>query len=289
MLNINDYQSIHERKSHFDYNIPYNTYPCTIPLDFNSVPLHWHEEAEFIYIKKGRGTILADGKEYEVEANDIAFILPGIVHGIFQLEQETMEYENIIFDSKMFASTLDGFYDSFLLPFFECAVSLPTIFKSGVTGYESIKRYLDSNDNISMHREGAWGLAIKGNMYLLLFNLVTLYEDKIDAFAKKKTDRLKPVIKYVELHYSEPTSIEAMAKLLGFSESHFMRYFKEAFGVSFVTYLNDYRLSMATRLLLSTEESVLTISQQVGFENLSHFNRQFKRKYNVTPSQYRKS
>jgi AraC-like DNA-binding protein len=78
-----------------------------------------------------------------------------------------------------------------------------------------------------------------------------------------------------------------MAKLTGFSSSHFMRYFKEAFGVSFVTYLNDYRLSMAARLLLSTEDSVLDISQQVGFENLSHFNRQFKRKYSVTPSAYR--
>ncbi|MBO6129158.1 MAG: helix-turn-helix transcriptional regulator [Pseudobutyrivibrio sp.] len=78
-----------------------------------------------------------------------------------------------------------------------------------------------------------------------------------------------------------------MAKLIGFSESHFMRFFKEAFGVSFVTYLNDYRLSMAARMLLSTEESVLEISQQVGFENLSHFNRQFKRKYGKTPREYR--
>ena len=287
MININEYQAIHENKSHFDYNIPYNTYPCSIPLDFDSVPLHWHEEAEFIYIKKGVGIIVIDGKEYTVSAGDIAFILPSRVHGIFQQDNKEMEYENIIFDSKMFASTLDDFYDSFLLPFFENTVVIPSIFRPGVTGYESIKKYLDSNDNISSHREGAWGLAIKGNMYLLLFNLVTLYEEKIDSNTRKKIDRLKPVIKYVELHYDESSTIEDMAKLTGFSQSHFMRYFKEAFGVSFVTYLNDYRLSMAARLLLSTEESVLTISQQVGFENLSHFNRQFKRKYHQTPREYR--
>ena len=157
-----------------------------------------------------------------------------------------------------------------------------------MVGYESIKRYLDANDNISSHREGAWGLAIKGNMYLLLFNLVTLYEDQIDKRSSKKIDKLKPVIKHVELHYSEHITVEEMAKLARFSESHFMRFFKEAFGVSFVTYLNDYRLSMAARMLLSTEESVLSISEQVGFENLSHFNRQFKRKYNKTPTEYRK-
>lgn len=288
MLNIDEYQSIHEVKSHFDYNIPYNTYPCTIPLDFESVPLHWHEDVEFIYIKKGRGIIVIDGAEHPVAAGDIAFILPSRVHGIYQFEDDRMEYENIIFDSKMFASTLDEFYDSFLLPFFESAVDIPDIFSPGVAGYESVKRYLDSNDNISSHREGAWGLAIKGNLYLLLFNLVTLYEKKIDSSSKKKIDKLKPVIKHVELHYSEPTTVEDMARLAGFSESHFMRFFKEAFGVSFVTYLNDYRLSMAARLLLQSTDTVLNISQQVGFENLSHFNRQFKRKYDKTPKDYRK-
>ncbi|MCR5416327.1 MAG: AraC family transcriptional regulator [Pseudobutyrivibrio sp.] len=288
MLNIDEYQSIHEMKSHFDYNIPYNTYPCTIPLDFDSVPMHWHEDVEFIYIKKGAGVIIIDGDECQVKAGDIAFLLPGRVHGIFQWADETMEYENIIFDSKMFSSTQDEFYDKFLLPFFENAVDIPVIFRPGITGYESIKRYLDANDNISSHREGAWGLAIKGNMYLLLFSLVTLYEDRIDSTKQKKIDRLKPVIKYVELNYGEQITVAEMAELAGFSESHFMRFFKEVFGVSFVTYLNDYRLSMAARMLLSTEETVLNISQQVGFENLSHFNRQFKRKYDKTPREYRR-
>ncbi len=287
MLNINDYQAIHERTSHFDYNIPYNTYPCTIPLDFESVPLHWHEDVEFIYIKKGRGILVIEGVEYNVSAGDIAFLIPGNIHGIFQYEDDSMEYENILFDEKMFSSSLDEFYDSFLLPFFQNTVDVPHIFSQGVPGYESIKRYLDANDNISSHREGAWGLAIKGNLYLLLFNLVTLYEEKIDASSKKNIDKLKPVIKHVELHYSEPTTVADMADIAGFSESHFMRFFKETFGVSFITYLNDYRLSMAARLLLSTEENILDISQEVGFDNLSHFNRQFKKKYNKTPKEYR--
>lgn len=287
MININEYQAIHEKTSHFDYNIAYNTYPCTIPLDFESVPLHWHEDVEFIYIKKGCGIIIIDGEECNVSAGDIAFILPGKVHGIFQHDDETMEYENILFDGKIFSSSLDDFYDSFLLPFFENTVEIPHVFRKGITGYESMRRYLDANDNISSHREGAWGLAIKGNLYLLLFDLVTLYEKKIDSSNRKKIDKLKPVIKHVELHYSEPTTVSEMADIAGFSESHFMRFFKDTFGVSFITYLNDYRLSMAARLLLSSEDTILDISQQVGFENLSHFNRKFKEKYNKTPKEYR--
>ncbi|MCR5196839.1 MAG: AraC family transcriptional regulator [Pseudobutyrivibrio sp.] len=286
-MNIDEYQSIHEITSHFDYNIPYNTYPCSIPLDFESVPLHWHEDVEFIYIKKGKGLLVIDGKEQAVSAGDIALIIPGLVHGIYQYRDESMEYENIIFDGKMFSSATDDFYDQFLLPFFDNTVFVPRIFRQGVTGYESIRRYLDANDNISRHREGAWGLAIKGNLYLLLFDLVTLYEMPASADSIRRIDRLKPVIKYVENNYGSHIAIADMADLAGFSESHFMRFFKESFGVSFVTYLNDYRLSMAARLLLSTEDNVLNIAQLVGFENLSHFNRSFKRKYGKTPREYR--
>ncbi len=287
MINIDEYQSIHEITSHFDYNIPYNTYPCSIPLDFESVPLHWHEDVEFIYIKKGKGLLVIDGKEQAVSAGDIALIIPGLVHGIYQYRDESMEYENIIFDGKMFSSATDDFYDQFLLPFFDNTVFVPRIFRQGVTGYESIRRYLDANDNISRHREGAWGLAIKGNLYLLLFDLVTLYEMPASADSIRRIDRLKPVIKYVENNYGSHIAIADMADLAGFSESHFMRFFKESFGVSFVTYLNDYRLSMAARLLLSTEDNVLNIAQLVGYENLSHFNRSFKRKYGKTPREYR--
>lgn len=287
MMNIDEYQSIHENTSHFEENFPYNTYPCTIPLDFPSVPLHWHEDAEFIYIKRGQGLITVGAEEYLVKAGDIAFILPGNVHGIFQDKNSSMEYENIIFDIKLLESGADETYLDFIQPLFKGNVELPDVFSKGTVGYESVKKYLDTNDNISRNRTGAFGLAIKGSLFLLFFDLLTLYDKKKDASQTRRIDKLKPVIKYVELHYGQPMTIAQMADMAGFSESHFMRFFKEAFGVSFVSYLNDYRLAMAARLLLASEDTVLTISEQVGFENLSHFNRCFKKKYGKTPREYR--
>lgn len=44
-----------ETKQHGSRLFPFNIYPCTIPLDFPAVPLHWHKEMELIYIKKGKG------------------------------------------------------------------------------------------------------------------------------------------------------------------------------------------------------------------------------------------
>ena len=58
---------------------PYITYLCSIPLDFGYVPMHWHDEMEIIYIKKGNGTITVDFTQHTVSAGDIALILPGPV------------------------------------------------------------------------------------------------------------------------------------------------------------------------------------------------------------------
>lgn len=51
-----------ETKQHGSRLFPFNIYPCTIPLDFPAVPLHWHKEMELIYIKKGKGLIRSKQK-----------------------------------------------------------------------------------------------------------------------------------------------------------------------------------------------------------------------------------
>ena len=80
---------------------PYNTYLCSIPLDFPRVPLHWHDELELIYIKKGMGRITVDFREYKVKGPTLVLILPGQLHSIDQLEDAFMEYENIIFNPSL--------------------------------------------------------------------------------------------------------------------------------------------------------------------------------------------
>jgi AraC-like DNA-binding protein len=60
-------------------------------------------------------------------------------------------------------------------------------------------------------------------------------------------------------------------------------------NTSFIDYLKDYRLAIAARLLQSSESSILEISEEVGFENLSYFNRSFKKRYGMTPTQFRRN
>ena len=73
-MDIKEYENYHERKEHSRQTFPYNTYLCSMPLDFSEVPMHWHDEMEIIYIKKGRGMVsvefderIVSGGEFVVE------------------------------------------------------------------------------------------------------------------------------------------------------------------------------------------------------------------------------
>ena len=68
-----------------------------------------------------------------------------------------------------------------------------------------------------------------------------------------------------------------------------MKYFKQYMGVPFTQYLNEFRLEKAAGMLLTTTEPVTAVAQRCGFDNISYFNRLFRRKYRKTPGEYRKN
>ena len=96
-MNLEEYSQYRETLLHEQPGFAYNTYLCTIPQDFARVDLHWHDQMEIIYVKKGRGTVTAASRKYPVMAGSIMPILPGELHAIDGDPGVRMEYENIIF------------------------------------------------------------------------------------------------------------------------------------------------------------------------------------------------
>jgi len=288
-MNILEYENYQEKKSHFDASFPYNTYLCCIPQDFLSVPVHWHDEMEIIYIKKGRGIVSIDLKSVIVESGDIVLVAPGQMHEIFQYRAERMEYENIIFDLDMLISKkTDICTTDFFTPLLHSHILSKNFYKPGDAEYAHIAHCLDEADEICKTFPPAYQLAIKTCLFSLFYKLFSNPQAATEAKKPHKSlDKLRFVIKYVENHYAEHITIEQIATLCDYSQSHFMKFFKNAMGMSFIDYLNDYRLLMSARLLLSSDSTILSISGEVGFENLSYFNRSFKKKFGKTPSAYR--
>lgn len=283
------YENYHERKEHSHSDFPYVTYPCSIPLDFSMVPLHWHEDMELIYVKKGVGIVSIDLHTYEAKAGDIFIIAPGQLHSIEQSGQSSMEYENIIFQLGMLlSSTADSICDDLFTALLQHQITLPERLDISCSDYHKAASCLDQADALCDLRPPAYQLAVKGLLYQLFFFLFSQAEQAPSSPSDSRSlEKTKLILKYLETHYSEKLTIQKMAEACGFSQSHFMKFFKQSTGTSFVSYLNNYRLSIASRLLLSTPSTVLEIAAETGFDNLSYFNRLFKQSYGMTPTQFR--
>lgn len=290
-MNILEYENYREKKSHAEAEFPFNIYLCSIPLDFRQVPLHWHDEMEIIYVKKGNGIVTVDFTPFSVSAGSLIFICPGQLHSIDQQDGARIEYENIIFRLDMLITqNPDICGTEFFAPLMERRIEFCTHLKPEAEHYADVALHLNEIDRICMSHMPGYQLLIKSCLFGMFFSLFSYCSlEKSSHKDYTSLDRIKFIIKYVENHYAKKITIADIADACGFSSSHFMKFFKNTMGISFTSYLNDYRLTMAARMLLASDSPILDIAEEVGIDNISYFNRIFKRRFGVTPSVYRKT
>ena len=99
--------------------------------------------------------------------------------------------------------------------------------------------------------------------------------------------RIRRLMNYIEQHYHEPLAIDDFSRALNLSPSTVRRLFERHFRESFSEHLKQYRIGKACEYLVNSETPVALIAEQVGFQNLSNFNRQFRQVKSMTPRQFR--
>ena len=247
--------SLQETKQHGAVRFPFNLYPCAIPGDFPQVALHWQESMELVFVKRGIGLVQVGAVTCPARMGDIFIFTPGTLHALRQAEGQCMEYENIIFELELLGGAAAA-----------CLREVEEANRAKLPGYE---------------------LLVKGALLRFLSLLIAQGKQQLPA-ETADTQRLKAVLQWLSAHYAEVLRVADAAGVCSFSASHFMRWFRQMTGQSFVAFLNEYRLNAAAEALQTTDETVLTIASRCGFENLSYFNRAFKAHFGMTPREYRK-
>ncbi|TCS84934.1 AraC-like DNA-binding protein [Anseongella ginsenosidimutans] len=100
--------------------------------------------------------------------------------------------------------------------------------------------------------------------------------------------RINKIYEYVMQHFTEPISTEDVSNQVNMCSAAFCRYFKKRTQKTFITFLNEIRVGHACRLLANHDLHITEICYKSGYNNVSHFNRQFKALKNMTPQAFRK-
>jgi AraC-like DNA-binding protein len=107
------------------------------------------------------------------------------------------------------------------------------------------------------------------------------------GFVNTQESRLAFVIQFIRDHLHDPLSIDQLSRKACMSQTHFFRCFKNELGLSPVDFINNERINLAKALLRNPAKSINDVCYGSGFNNISYFNKVFKRATGKTPSEYR--
>jgi len=113
----------------------------------------------------------------------------------------------------------------------------------------------------------------------------------LSRIAKQKNHKIPPYLElaltYMKAHFRDKITVKEIAEHVNLSESYLFSVFKKEMGVSPITYLNHYRLSLAADELIKTDKTITEIADMVGIDDSVYFNKIFRKAYQMPPSNYR--
>lgn len=108
----------------------------------------------------------------------------------------------------------------------------------------------------------------------------------LTSFSEGDNKNLKVIYEYIFKNFNHPISAKDVAKVINMNPSAFSRFFKRIHRKNFTTYLNEIRIGYACKLLIEGKQKVISICYDSGFNNISNFNRQFKKIKKMTPTEF---
>ena len=221
------------------------------------VPPHLHEAIEMVYVTDGKLEIGVGQELYHMEAGDFAIIFPNVIHHYQVFTQESKAIY-VLANPQFPIMKKESLH-------LDIINSMKTLTKMG------------DDDKMLSHA------------YIQMILAHVISEMKmIEKGTIGGDDFIYRVVEYVAKNFRKEMTLGKMASDLGISKYVLSRIFAKTFHCNFTKYVNGIRLNYAKSMLENTQESIIYICLECGFESQRTFNRVFKEYYKMTPREYRK-
>jgi len=253
-------------------------------------PLHYHEELELNFIMNGKGAKRVVG-DHIAEIDEIELVLLGAnLPHMWQthkckskeIKEITIQFHKDLFDEKLLRRNQLSFIRSMLAKsargvLFSKETSNKLLMRLALLpqkqGFDSVLELISILHELSISR-----------------NIRILSDASFNnAELSYNSRRIEKVFEYMNQNFDKSVSLSEAAKLSNMTDVSFSRFFKTRTGITFIDSLTELRLGHASRMLIDTTESISEVAYNCGFNNISNFNRIFKKKKGCTPKEFRQS
>lgn len=260
-----------------------------VKSEFN-FPIHSHEELELNFISNAKGAKRLIG-DHIAEIDDLELVLIGsnLPHAwqthlckSRDINEITIQFHKDLFDEKFLRRNQMSFIRNML----ERSVKGILFSKQTIQQIKprlSVLKQKQGFDSVLELLSILHDLSVSRNMHTLsdaTFN---------NAEISYNSRRIDNAFEYMNRNFHKSISLTEVSKLVNMTDVSFSRFFKTRTGITFMDSLLELRLGNASRLLIDTTQSVAEVAYNCGFNNISNFNRLFKKKKGCTPKEFRES
>ena len=269
----------------------YPDYPILIKEDVvwecKENPLHFHYYLEIAYCMEGEGVFSSNNRSFKVEAGDITIASANILHTTCGVKEGKTQCTNMYIDLEDLIK---------LFPIGEARTSLNVVNESlqdifCLKGEKYPEIVWIVQEMIRLNREKIQNFKAQtiGLLYALVFKIYDIFAEKKGSGTFAGQLPVMPAIEYIYEHYMEAIKVNELAKICHFNESHFRKVFLEMKGMQPMEYVNSIRIREARRMLLNSADTVRVIGERCGYTSVTTFERNFKQRTGMLPSQWRES
>jgi AraC-like DNA-binding protein len=256
-----------------------------------SVPWHFHPEIEILFVVKSSGTSYVGDGIHRFTEGEISIIGENVPHwwksdSKYSEGKDTTGVKALIIQFKK-----DIFESNFIsLPEMNAIKEFLERSQRGIQFFSKSRKILSEQiikifelSGISRITELIILLDIMANSKDYKYHSSVGYSKTINTY---DFYRFNKIHEHIIHNFSKTIKLEDVASSVNLSPTAFCRYFKKHTGKTFLSFLNEMRIGHACKIMVEGNMSISMASMESGFNNLSHFNDQFKRVMNLTPTEY---
>ncbi len=254
---------------------------------------HYHQEYELSFITEGSGKRIVGDSVEEFHPGDLIFIGPRIPHVWFsespmlkQHSGRTLESVYLLFNQDILPDGLTS------LPEFSHVNRALRLSERGIriTGdtLNQVSRIMLQLPYLSGMKRLMFFYEIMDIIGCSTSFQFLASKSYVRSKFETANTRVKGIHEFLMKNYQEEINLEEIAEIVHMAPASTCRFFKSSTGLTIFEYLNKIKIDYACKLLLNTEMNIVDISYDCGFNNLSHFNKQFRKFMGQTPTQFRK-
>ena len=254
--------------------------------DVKNKRLHFHNCFEIGVCHTDSGTMVFENAELYFRAGDVTCIPKHIVHTTYSSKGTKSLWSYLFLDFHRLlgdAALPQGIFEndhSHGMDFYHLFSrgKSPRIYSYAISVVEELR-----------DKKPGYEMVVRSLLHALYYELLRLRasENLKGVTGASNVHSLAPALNHIGDNYASRLNIDALAKMCNFSTTHFRRVFLSVMGYTPHYFINKLRIDNACELLLTTSDSILFISETVGFSSISSFNRCFLQTMGVSPRTYR--